>query len=366
MAHWVSVWGQAHTDIRGIRPGWRGRTCLLTVRSALDGTALRVRLSDREGCRPILVAGASVAVGDAEPVRISFGGDEAVCLAPGREIYGDALDMPVKRGDCIRLRLAFQSPVGSGNTVRAEVHASVPGDFTGGGPFDTVRTAGGPPVPAAASIEVLADDSAGALVCFGDSITQMGMWTEPLAGELLRLRPGELALINKGIGGNRLLHGPLTPETARYGRAGMERFGRDVLEEAGAAAVILAIGTNDFGHIADPGHPEWVTAGMLETAFADMARRAGEKGLAVYGATVPPCMGCEGFGALQEAERTAFNQWVRQQERGVFDRVLDFDAVLRDSRRPDRMEMSWDSGDHLHPGPLGGIRMAAEALKKLM
>ncbi len=366
MSHWVSVWGQAHTDIRGMRPGWRGRTCLLTVRSALDGTALRVRLSNREGRRPMTVTGASVAVGEAEPVRLSFGGEEAVRLAPGREIYADALDTPVRQGDCLRLRLAFQSPVGSGNTVRAEVHASVPGDFTGGGSFDTVRMPGGPPVPAAASIEVLASGGAGALVCFGDSITQMGMWTEPLAGELSRRRPGELALVNKGIGGNRLLHGPLSAETARYGRAGMERFGRDVLEEAGAAAVVLAIGTNDFGHIADPGHPEWVTAQMLAAAFADMARQAREKGLTVYGATVPPCMGCEGFGALQEAERTAFNRWVRQQEGSGFDRVLDFDAVLRDSRHPDRMEMSWDSGDHLHPGPLGGVRMAEEVLKKLI
>lgn len=366
MAHWVSAWGQASTDICRVRPVWRDRTCLVTVLSPFDGAAVRLRLSNRDGRRALTVAAATVAVGGARPVRLRFGGADGLVLAPEEEAYADPLETPVRRGDPIGIRMAFRGPVGAGNTVPASVLCSVAGDYTAGGPFDTVRGPAGPAVPAIASVEVLAPDSAGALVCFGDSITQMGMWTEPLRAALWRLRPGALSLVNKGIGGNRVLHGPASELVRGYGRAGVERFGRDALDEAGAAAVILSIGTNDIGHVGDPAHPEWTDAGMLAAALAGLAGRVRERGLAVYGATVPPCMGCEGFGPGQEAQRAALNAWLREDRGAVFDRVLDFDAVLRDPDRPDRLEMSRDSGDHLHPGPLGGLRMAGEVLEKLL
>lgn len=364
MAHWVSAWGQAHTDILGMQPAWKGRTCLLSFRSAIEGSAVRLRLSNQEGRRPMVI-GRAAASADGEYVLVTFGGAERVTIAPGEELWSDPVDLAVERGACLRVRMMLNSAAGSGNCIRADVHGSVPGDFTAGGQFDTLAVEGGATVPAVSSAEVLSGDDAGALVCFGDSITQMGMWTGPLAEALLERRPG-LALINKGIGGNRLLHGPASPATRNYGRAGMERFRRDALDESGVTGLIIAIGTNDFGHVADPAAPGWVDAGMLAAAFRDLAAQARAKGLALYAATVPPCMGCEGFGPGQEAERATFNAWLRGEGSALFDGILDFDAVLRSDTQPDRMDMSWDSGDHLHPGALGGLRMAAEALKKLL
>ncbi len=364
MAHWVSAWGQAHTDILGMQPAWKGRTCLLSFRSAIAGSAVRLRLSNREGRRPMLIGRAAASAGGAY-VPVTFGGEEGVSIEPGEELWSDPVDLTVERGACLRVRMALASAAGSGNCIRADVHASCAGDFTAGGQFDTIAVEGGASVPAISSVEVLAGDDAGALVCFGDSITQMGMWTAPLAEALLTRRPG-LALINKGIGGNRLLHGPASPATRNYGRAGMERFGRDALDESGVTGIVIAIGTNDFGHVADPAAPDWVDAGMLAAAFQDLVGEVRAKGLALYAATVPPCMGCEGFGPGQEAERAKFNAWLRGEGAALFDGILDFDAVLRSDDQPDRMDMSWDSGDHLHPGPLGGLRMAAEALKKLL
>lgn len=364
MAHWVSAWGQAHTDILGMQPAWKGRTCMLSFRSAIAGSAVRLRLSNQEGRRPMLISRATVSAGGAY-IPVTFGGAAGVTIAPGEELWSDPAELNVERGARLRVRMMLESAAGSGNCIRADVHASLPGDFTAGGQFDTLAVEGGASVPAVSSVEVLAGDTAGALVCFGDSITQMGMWTGPLAEALMERRPG-LALVNKGVGGNRLLHGPASPATRNYGRAGMERFGRDALGESGVRGVIIAIGTNDFGHVADPAAPDWVDAGMLADAFRDLAAQARAKGLALYAATVPPCMGCEGFGPGQEAERSAFNGWLRGEGASLFDGILDFDAVLRSDTQPDRMDMSWDSGDHLHPGALGGLRMAAEALKTIL
>jgi lysophospholipase L1-like esterase len=55
--------------------------------------------------------------------------------------------------------------------------------------------------------------------------------------------------------------------------------------------------------------------------------------------------------AADEADRVAVNAWIR--EPGHFDAVVDFDKVVRDPAAPSRMLPAFDSGDHLHPGPMG-------------
>ena len=243
MSHWVNAWGQAHTVIEDLSSFYRDRTVLVTVRSNLSGEKIRLRVSNREGKKPMRLTGGSVSTPVGETMRVLFAGQEALNLDPCAEVYSDAVTLPVRSGDHICVRLAFTGPVISGNSIETNVLYSKKGDFTAGGPFDTELPSQSvgfcgldQAVPALSAIEVLTPDDAGAIICFGDSITQMGLWTTPLAEELLRGKPGSFSVINKGIGGNRLLH---KPASVTYGRAGVERFERDVLEEAGAAAVIL-------------------------------------------------------------------------------------------------------------------------------
>jgi lysophospholipase L1-like esterase len=37
----------------------------------------------------------------------------------------------------------------------------------------------------------------------------------------------------------------------------------------------------------------------------------------------------------------------------VYDGVIDFDAVVRDPQNPTKIQMAYDSGDHLHPNDAG-------------
>jgi lysophospholipase L1-like esterase len=61
--------------------------------------------------------------------------------------------------------------------------------------------------------------------------------------------------------------------------------------------------------------------------------------------------------AALEADRQAVNSFIRSS--GVFDAVIDFDRVMRDPRRPDRLAPAFDSGDHLHPSEAGYRAMGA-------
>ena len=61
-----------------------------------------------------------------------------------------------------------------------------------------------------------------------------------------------------------------------------------------------------------------------------------------------------------------FNGWLRRQAAaGDYDGLVDFAKVLEDPEKPGYMLPAYDSGDHLHPGPAGGARMAEEAEKVL-
>jgi len=78
----------------------------------------------------------------------------------------------------------------------------------------------------------------------------------------------------------------------------------------------------------------------------------------VIGATITPFVGNEYYhaDAQNEADRQAVNRWIR--EKGHFDAVVDFDALIRDPANPSRMRKDYDVGDALHPSPAGYRAMA--------
>jgi lysophospholipase L1-like esterase len=79
--------------------------------------------------------------------------------------------------------------------------------------------------------------------------------------------------------------------------------------------------------------------------------RAHARGLRIYGATLTPYEGAAYFTPEGEAKRKALNQWIRTS--GMYDAVIDFEAVIRDPSAPAKMRAEFDSGDHLHPNDAG-------------
>ena len=81
-----------------------------------------------------------------------------------------------------------------------------------------------------------------------------------------------LAMVNRGIGGNRLLRDPVS--YGGFGRAALARFDRDVLATSGVAYLIVLIGINDIGHPGSDSAPVWetVTAAVLIASEEGTAR----------------------------------------------------------------------------------------------
>jgi lysophospholipase L1-like esterase len=197
------------------------------------------------------------------------------------------------------------------------------------------------------------------VVALGDSITdgkgstdnQDERWTDILAQ---RVAPYGLAVINRGIGGNSVVAGGLGPTA-------LSRFDRDVLGTPGVRYLILLEGVNDLGGLdrtkAHPIEDHTALVDALKSAYKEIARKAHDHGIQVFGGTVMPYTGAEFYhpSKLSEGDRQALNAWIRTS--GTFDAVIDFDMALRDPEQPDRLATEAESVDHLHPGPGGYKRM---------
>ncbi len=363
MSGWISTWGQATTEISMIRPSYNNRTMNLAVVNNIKGDKIRIRLSNRDGKKSMHIIEGTIAVNGQEQKKLLFNGEAELIIKSGMETYSDVVSMEIDTGDYITINLAFDGPVTSGNNIVETIHCSENGNFTKATQFKTVhrdKTACyhdmAQAIPALSSIEVFSEEEGCAIVCFGDSITQQSNWTKPLAEKMAELYPGKVSVINKGIGGNRLLNGPSPSFMGMYGQAGIQRFDRDVLDEAGVKAVVFALGTNDLGMSRNPKKPGWITAQMLIDAYVELVANAKENGLKVYGTTILPRAGSDGYTSSHETERIKFNEWMRTTD--IFDKVFDFDEAVRNPIDLDKMRMEYDSGDHLHPGVLGGKKMA--------
>jgi lysophospholipase L1-like esterase len=199
------------------------------------------------------------------------------------------------------------------------------------------------------------------VVIVGDSIadgrgtTTKGnnRWSDNLAARLNAAKM-PVAVLNKGIGGGRILDDGLGPNA-------LARFDRDVLSPNGVRWLIVHEGINDLGTFGgqpgrtDADHEELVR--RIIAAYKQIIERAHAHGIKVIGATLTGFAGRTYNPTPRgEADRAAINEWIRTS--GQFDAVVDFDKAIRDPVRPLHLLPEYDSGDDLHPSPKGYQAMA--------
>jgi lysophospholipase L1-like esterase len=204
------------------------------------------------------------------------------------------------------------------------------------------------------SVQVVAPANTRVIAPFGDSITDgarstantNARWPDVLARRLVaERRGGPVAVINAGIGGNRLL-------SEGTGVNALARFDRDVLMMPGVTHVIIMEGINDIGGAR--GNP--VPSGPdLIDAYRQLIIRARTQGIKVIGATLTPFDGAAYYSVEGEAKRVALNEWIRTTK--DLDGVIDFDKITRDPAKPSQYLPLYDAGDHLHPSDAGYAAM---------
>jgi lysophospholipase L1-like esterase len=323
-----------------------GVTLTHAVTVTASGKRLRLRLSNAYGAEPITLGAVTVHLGDVTR-EVRFNSERSSIMPAGAPLISDPVDLPVAALDQVKVSIALP------HATRLPTHRW----------RQTMRGADG--VESApmrlgallAGIEVESATAPGVIVAFGDSITEgtgalpdgPGGWPERLAARMVEAgRPW--AVINAGIGGNRLLH-------QGSGPSGLERLDADALTPSGASCLILLEGINDIGR---PTRAEYahqaIDADDLIAAYRQVIRRAHAAGLKVVLGTLPPFEGASYFTPEGETIRQVVNTWLRDQT--IAEAVADFDAALRDPAAPSRLQAAFHSGDWLHPSDAGYQAMA--------
>ena len=322
------------------------------VRVSAAGSALRLRLSNEGGVDALTIGAMHVGIagpdGSIVPGTdhvVTFAGLPGTNIPAGAPLLSDPVALPVKALDRLAISLYAPGRLPVRN-VRAlwQYVAGSSGDSTGAPTLPQVRLASAPVI--LTQVEVAPLQPTSVIVALGDSITEgtastnnaFRGWPDRLA-ERLAAQPGKhrWALVNAGIGGNRLLGFGAGPNA-------LARFDRDVLSVPGVKAVIVLEGINDIGRGFGPRAPgEPVTADALIAANKQIIERAHEHGIRVIGATLTPYQGA-GYASEQgEAVRQALNTWIRSS--GAFDGVIDFSPVVADKADPLKIDPVFNDGD---------------------
>lgn len=363
MSNWITANAFAQRELAAaISPNVAGCTVSVVVKAGLSGDGVKLVFEEAYGKQPAQYLEVTAKLGE-KLACITVNGKKSFCVAPGQRVTTDPVDLCVKAGEELTLYIAVGDSMSMSETSQEQTH-SASGNFCNGG---FVAESYKNPLPGAPFNErlcglkeiLVCTPNAAAIAAFGDSVTESAVWVNPLAERIVIARPG-IALLNLGIGGNRLLRDTNVPAMMginAFGKSGISRLSSDVFGLSGIKAVIFALGIND---IAQPGGPmgfsppveELCTVVELTAGIADVVGQCREKGLAVIGTTITPFKGYPSYSETSAAIRNETNEWIKSC--GLFDYVIDFAALLSDPADPESLAPGFGVGDGLHPNPMGG------------
>ncbi|WP_437731491.1 SGNH/GDSL hydrolase family protein [Sorangium sp. So ce1335] len=372
VASWTAAWGTtmqgADSPFPELGPrSFDDETVRQRIVVTASGDRLRLRLSNLFGTQPLELAEVRVAK-EASPFvaapgtdrRVQFSGEPSASIPPASEAVSDGVDLAVSPGDrlIVSIYSAAASEPATWHPFSLTTHA-----VAGGNQAASETLTSPTNITSAywlAGVDVESTEPRKVVVTFGDSITDGSSSTmdaEKRYSDRLfaRLKADpetrRVAVVNQGLGGNRLLRDSIGPSA-------VSRFERDVLGTPGVTHVIVLIGINDIGMPGFSGPAEAVTADQMIDGLEALADKARAKGVKAFVGTLlpfeeafPPYYTPEG-----EVMRQEVNTWIRGNT--SYDGVIDFEAAVRDPEHPTRLLASFDSGDHLHPNDAGYEAMA--------
>lgn len=385
----ITAWGTSQQQNTTAVP-ITNATVRMIARVTVPGESVSFRLDNTYGASPVTIGkayigpriqGAALAAGLNR--QAFFGGGASVVVPAGGSVVSDPIPLRVfaQQDLAVSLYVPGANVLASqhgGAVVTSYLSANGSGDVAA----DEARTAYTLTTPSMLwlkSIDVWSRSATGAVVAFGDSITDgtcttldaHDRWEDIVAVRLDtadrngfgrlgnnydlfdrfdRRADGHKSIVNEGIGGNTVTR---AVQPGPDSTPGVERFDRDVLSHAGVTDVIVFMGTNDIRREA--------SASQVIAGLQNIAQRARARGLKVIGVTIVPRHNVApsgtytGWNTAKTVIRNQVNQWIRTTR--VFDDVIDFDRVVRDPADPNLLYPAFNCGDGIHPSPAGYFQM---------
>lgn len=388
MSKWIPTWHCVPIDYNLDAATFRDITQRCVFTNNLRGDKIRLRFSNLYNDKPMVMDHVAVqacnrVTGELSPrALVTLGGSERIEVAPNSQPFSDEIPLSVtpqvdllvwqyfgqetvarsvcttstwKSWQCTQHTGNFYETEALGFTIKSQLAPALAAD-----PTPSQFLVG------LSQLDVLTDDGVQLIGLFGDSITQMSYFSDSLMELLYDRFPGQYAVVNGGIAGNRIQK--TFPDAKdfpggghQFGIAGRDRFLQDLYDGMTPDIVFVMEGVNDCSHSLVFQEPDVPTAQDIFDALAQVVAMAHQRGSKVYLSTISP------FGAFgdawrdqAEALRCGYNDLIRAST--IAEKVVDLDAVVRDPQDPHRMRANLHLGDGVHPNWKGGARMARAVL----
>ncbi|KAF2760519.1 SGNH hydrolase [Pseudovirgaria hyperparasitica] len=381
--HWVDIWTSMPqltepgnlppTPFNGSRTVFSNSTIRQTLRMTLSADQIRIRVTNVFGLTDLLVTAMTVAlpangsagVAAVQPqtvMPLTFSGSQSIVIPNGALAVSDPIDFLVHSGSMISVSM-YLSDGQQGFAITSHPGSRTTSWLTSGNTInDANMTSTGLASVAhwyyLSAVEAWLPNTSRAFAIVGDSITdgrgsetdKNNRWPDLLLARMQKQpSTSPIAVLNQAAGGNRVLADGLGPNA-------QGRIDRDVLSHSGVRYAMLFEGVNDIGSAAATTAAQNAVYSRLLLAYQQLATRIHAFSIPLFAATITPFSAPNSTiqpysDPLREATRSKVNEWIRTS--GVFDRVVDFDAVLRDPRNSTMLDPQYDSGDYLHPNVRG-------------
>lgn len=343
---------------------FNNQTIRMVVNTSIGGRTARVELSNTFGTNPLRIGAAHIALRDhdsaiipASDRKLTFSGLASAVIPPGAAMISDPVDLAIPAVGDLVISVYLPGETGPPTQHATGLHTtyiSSEGDFSGAADFPAARTTNS--WYYLSGVHVVAPADTGLIVAFGDSITDGATstndadasWPSMLSKRLHDRGVANLAVINEGISGNRVL-------ADGAGVSVLARFDRDVLAQPGIKYLVFMEAINDIGGASRAGATP-VTTEEIIAIYKQMIARAHMRGIKVIGATLTPYEGAGYFSDQGEVIRSAVNDWIRTT--GLLDGMVDFDLATRDPEHPKKFRPGFNIRDNLHPNDAGYQAMA--------
>ncbi|KAH9866584.1 hypothetical protein J1614_008275 [Plenodomus biglobosus] len=389
--HWVDAWATMPqlTEPANLPPAPFNQTGAVFVNSTLRQTLfmtakasqIRLKFSNAFGGSNLPITAVTVAlpinntagIHQIQPKtvqKVTFSGRDSISIPNGALAVSDPLNFPINAQQVVTVTIYLATGQLT-NSITSHPGSRTTSWFQFGNAVDAPSIAVADPTTQStahwyflSSIEAWVPPRQASMLIIGDSITDgrgsttdaNNRWPDLLLARLQKSpSTNHISIGNLAAGGNRILADGLGPNA-------WSRIERDVLAHPGVRYALIFEGVNDIGTTPNTTLAQDTLYTSLTQAYTQIASLLHAHNLPVFAATITPFSAPANFTAqpysdpARERTRQRINSFIRTS--GVFDAVLDFDKVLADPLIESRLAPRFDSGDYLHPNPVGYRELA--------